>query len=125
MNARAETGASKLDTLKLAVAVAILVASIWGFYFFANYSLLLRVIVLLAIAAGSMAIVLTSGPGRKLWRFASDSRMELRRVVWPSRQETMQTTLVVMVMVLVLGILLWLFDTLLMSILRLLTGHGG
>ncbi|MBK5968154.1 MULTISPECIES: preprotein translocase subunit SecE [Thiorhodovibrio] len=125
MNARAETGASKLDTLKLAVAVTLLVAGIWGFYFFATYSLLLRVIVLLAIAAGASAIGLTSGPGRKLWRFASDSRMEVRRVVWPTRQETIQTTLVVIVMVLILGILLWLFDTLLMSILRLLTGHGG
>jgi len=125
MNARAETASSTLDTLKLAVAVTLLVAGIWGFYFFASYSLLLRVIVLLMIAAGASAIALTSGPGRKLWRFASDSRMEVRRVVWPTRQETIQTTLVVIVMVLILGILLWLFDTLLMSILRLLTGHGG
>ncbi|MBK1648092.1 preprotein translocase subunit SecE [Rhabdochromatium marinum] len=125
MNARAETGASKTDTLKLAAAVAILVAGLWGFYFFANFSLLLRVIVLLAIAAGAVAVALTTGPGRTLWRFASDSRMEVRRVVWPTRQETIQTTLVVMVMVLILGILLWLFDTLLMTILRLLTGHGG
>ncbi|WPL16714.1 Preprotein translocase subunit SecE [Thiorhodovibrio winogradskyi] len=114
-----------MDTPKLAVAVILLVAGIWGFYFFANYSLLLRVIILLAIAAGAVAIALTSGPGRKLWRFASDSRMEVRRVIWPTRQETMQTTLVVIVMVLILGILLWLFDTLLMSILRLLTGTGG
>jgi preprotein translocase subunit SecE len=116
---------SKLDTPKLAIAVAILVAGIWGFYFFSSYSLLLRVIVLLGISAGAVAIALTSGPGRKLWRFAIDSRMEVRRVVWPTRQETLQTTLVVMVMVLILGILLWLFDTLLMTILRMLTGQGG
>ncbi len=125
MNARAETGASKLDTLKLAVSVALVVTGIWGFYFFANISLLLRVIVLLAIAAGAATVAMTSGPGRKLWRFASDSRMEVRRVVWPTRQETMQTTLVVIVMVLILGVLLWLFDSLLMTVLRLLTGRGS
>jgi preprotein translocase subunit SecE len=114
-----------MDTLKLAGAVALLLIGLWGFYFFANSSLLLRVIILLTIAAGSSAIALTSGPGRKLWRFASDARMEVRRVVWPTRQETLQTTLVVIIMVLILGIVLWLFDTLLMSILRLLTGYGG
>jgi preprotein translocase subunit SecE len=51
--------------------------------------------------------------------------MEVRKVVWPTRQETMQTTLIVIVMVFLLGILLWLFDMVLMSILRFLTGQGG
>jgi preprotein translocase subunit SecE len=51
--------------------------------------------------------------------------MEVRKVVWPTRQETIQTTLIVIVMVFLLGILLWLFDMVLMSILRFLTGQGG
>jgi preprotein translocase subunit SecE len=51
--------------------------------------------------------------------------MEVRKVVWPTRQETLQTTLIVIVMVLILGILLWLFDMVLMAILRFLTGTGG
>jgi preprotein translocase subunit SecE len=51
--------------------------------------------------------------------------MEVRKVVWPTRQETIQTTLIVMVMVFLLGVLLWLFDMVLMSILRFLTGQGG
>lgn len=125
MNARAEAGSSGLDTVKLVVAASLLIAGIWGFYFFAGLSLLLRVIGLLAIASGAVAIVLTSEPGRQLWRFATDVRMEVRKVVWPTRQETIQTTLIVMVMVLILGIVLWLFDMMLMSILRALTGHGG
>jgi preprotein translocase subunit SecE len=49
----------------------------------------------------------------------------VRKVVWPSRQETMQTTLIVVVMVFIIGLVLWLFDTILMAILRLLTGQGG
>jgi preprotein translocase subunit SecE len=77
------------------------------------------------LSGGAVALALTSQPGRKLWRFASDSRMEVRKVVWPTRQETIQTTLIVMVMVFLLGILLWLFDLVLMAILRFLTGQGG
>jgi preprotein translocase subunit SecE len=125
MNARAETGSSGLDTVKLVVSGIMLIAGIWAFYYFAAYSLLLRVIGLLVIAGGAAAIALTSDPGRQLWRFALDSRMEVRKVVWPSRQETMQTTLIVVVMVFIIGLVLWLFDTILMAILRLLTGQGG
>jgi preprotein translocase subunit SecE len=125
MNARAETGSSGLDTVKLVVSGIMLIAGIWAFYYFAAYSLLLRVIGLLVIAGGAAAIALTSDPGRQLWRFALDSRMEVRKVVWPSRQETMQTTLIVVVMVFILGLVLWLFDPILMAILRLLTGQGG
>jgi preprotein translocase subunit SecE len=125
MNARAEAGSSGLDTTKLVMSVALVVIGIWAFYFFAGYSLLLRVIGLLVLAGGASAIALTTHPGRQLWRFAIDARMEVRKVVWPTRQETIQTTLIVMVMVFLLGLLLWLFDTVLMSILRFLTGQGG
>jgi preprotein translocase subunit SecE len=125
MNARAEAGASGLDTVKLVLAGAIVIVALWAFYFFAEYSLLLRVVVLLAVTGGAAAVALTSEPGRKLWRFAVDARMEVRKVVWPTRQETLQTTLIVIVMVLILGILLWLFDMVLMAILRFLTGTGG
>jgi preprotein translocase subunit SecE len=125
MNARAETGNSGIDTIKLVVSATILVVAIWAFYFFAGYSVLLRVAGLLLLAGGAAAIALTSEPGRQLWRFAVDARMEVRKVVWPTRQETIQTTLIVMVMVLLLGILLWLFDMVLMGILRFLTGQGG
>jgi len=125
MNARAEAGSSGIDTVKLVVSATIIVVGIWAFYFFADYSLLLRVVGLLALSGGAVAVALTSHPGRRLWRFASDSRMEVRKVVWPTRQETIQTTLIVMVMVFLLGILLWLFDLVLMAILRFLTGQGG
>jgi preprotein translocase subunit SecE len=107
------------------MSATLVVIGIWAFYFFAGYSLLLRVIGLLVLAGGAAAIALTTHPGRQLWRFAIDARMEVRKVVWPTRQETIQTTLIVMVMVFLLGLLLWLFDMVLMSILRFLTGQGG
>jgi preprotein translocase subunit SecE len=60
--------------------------------------------------------------GRKLWTFAADSRTEVRKVVWPSRQETVQTTFIVLVMVLIMGIILWLVDMGLLAIVRSVTG---
>ena len=123
MNARAEASGAGLDTVKLAVAAFLLIAGIFAFYFFEAYSTLLRVIALLIIGGVSAFIALQTERGRLLWQFAADSRMEVRKVVWPTRQETLQTTLVVIVMVLILGIVLWLFDMVLMGILRFLTGQ--
>jgi len=125
MNARAEAASSGLDTAKLAAAALLLAAGIWAFYFFAGYSVLLRTLGLLAVAAGAAALALTSAQGRQLWRFALDSRMEVRKVVWPTRQETIQTTLIVIVMVFIIGLILWLFDTILRAIFNLLVGQGG
>lgn len=114
-----------MDTAKLAVAAFLLVAGIVAFYYFEGFSVLLRVVGLLAISAVAAVVALQTERGRALWQFASDARMEVRKVVWPSRQETLQTTLVVVVMVLIVGILLWLFDLVLMTILRFLTGQAG
>jgi len=125
MNARAEAGATGLDTAKLVAAAVLLVAGIFGFYYFVAYSTLLRVVGLLVVAGIAVAVALQTAQGRRLWQFAGDARTEVRKVVWPTRQETMQTTLVVIVMVLVLGIVLWLFDMMLTGILRFLTGQGG
>jgi len=125
MNSSAEVRGASLDTIKLAVAAFLLIVGIFAFYYFAPFSTLLRVIGLLVISGAAAAIALQTERGRLLWQFAADARMEVRKVVWPSRQETLQTTLVVIVMVLIVGIVLWLFDMVLMGILRFLTGQGG
>jgi preprotein translocase subunit SecE len=125
MSSRAETRGAGLDSLKLGGAVFLLVSGILAFYYFSEVSTLLRVIALLVISGAAAAVAFQTERGRALWQFMSDSRMEVRKVVWPSRQETLQTTLVVVVMVLLVGIVLWLFDMILMSILRFLTGQGG
>ncbi|WP_052348220.1 preprotein translocase subunit SecE [Imhoffiella purpurea] len=125
MNSRAEARGASLDSIKLAVAAFLLVIGIFAFYYFSGISTLLRVIGLLVISGAAVAVAFQTERGRLLWQFVSDARMEVRKVVWPTRQETLQTTLVVVVMVLILGILLWLFDMVLMAILRFLTGQGG
>ncbi len=111
-----------MDTAKLALAVVLLSAGIGAFYYYEDYSLLLRVLGLLVVVGVAAAVVMQTMVGRKVWSFASDSRAEVRKVVWPTRQETMQMTLVVFVMVLVMGIILWLVDMMLMNIVRAVTG---
>ena len=123
MNANTEVeSSSSMDTVKLALAVLMLAAGIGGFYYYEAYSLLLRVLGLLAVAGVAVAVVMQTMVGRKVWSFASDARTEVRKVVWPSRQETIQTTLIVFAMVLVMGIILWLVDMALMAIVRSVTG---
>ena len=122
MNAETEQGSGQLDVVKLGLSILVLVAGIAGFYFFGEYSLLLRVIALLVVLSMSLALVYTTNLGQSFWMFAQGSTVELRKIVWPTKKETMQTTLIVVVMVLFVGILLWMFDGLLMWAISYITG---
>jgi preprotein translocase subunit SecE len=122
MSANTQVESSGLDTVKLLAAATIIVAAILGFYYFDAYSQLLRVLGLLAVAGVAVLIAYQTVMGKRVWEFVSDAKIEVRKVVWPSRQETVQTTLIVFVMVLIMGVVLWLFDMLLGTILRILTG---
>jgi preprotein translocase subunit SecE len=82
------------------------------------------VIALLVIVAIASAIALTTVQGRGFAHFAREANIERRKVVWPTRQETLQTTLIVLIAVLIMGIFLWLVDMLLLNVVRTLTGQG-
>lgn len=125
MNARAESSSSVLDTVKLVVAVAILVAGIVGFYQFADKALAYRVLGVIAAALTAIGLAATTAMGRLFLAFLADSRVEVRKVVWPTRQETMQSTLVVVALVFLVGILLWTLDALLYWGISHLTGQGN
>ena len=122
MNAKTEVESSTMDTVKLALAVLLLTGGIAVFYYLEEQPLWIRLLGLLVIVGIAIFVALQSVPGRSVWDFAAASRNEVRKVVWPSRQETIQTTLIVFAMVLVIGIVLWLFDMLLMAIVRGVTG---
>ena len=116
---------SKLDSLKFLIAIALLVGGIWQFYYFEEESQLYRILGLLAIVAVAAGVMYTTRMGYGLWMFARDARTEVRKVIWPTRQETVQTTLMVVVMVFLVGIMLWLIDMLLRWGVLQLTGQGG
>ncbi len=107
---------STLDTLKMATAVAILLMSIFSFYYFPELSVLIRVLVVIFSVVMSLLIFFKTQRGLIFWEFLQGSRVEMRKVVWPTKQETIQTTLTVFVFVLVLGIFFWLLDFLLLYI---------
>jgi preprotein translocase subunit SecE len=126
MVAKTETEVSnKFDTFKLVIAIAILLAGIGGFYYYVDESLLYRVLGLVAIVMVAAGIAITTSTGHAILSFARESRAEVRKVVWPTRQETVQTTLMVVVAVILLGIFLWLIDMMLLKAVQVLTGQGG
>jgi preprotein translocase subunit SecE len=124
MNANTEETGSGLDTAKLAVVVLLLVAGVYGFYSFADQPLWVRLAGLLAVIGAAVFVALQTAVGRTVWQFASDARTEVRKVVWPSRQETLQTLLIITIAVLLTALFLWAVDSLLFGIVRYLTGQG-
>ena len=110
------------DKLKILVAVLIVIASIGAFYYYGDQSLLMRVLGLLFALAVVTYIMLQTAMGKSAWAFTQDAQVELKKVVWPTRKETTQTTLIVMAMVVLIGIFLWLLDMLLVWAVRLITG---
>jgi preprotein translocase subunit SecE len=125
MNAKVETEGGRLDSLKLGIAVLILGGAIYAFYHFEEQLLVLRVLGLLAVAGISIFIAAQSALGKSILGFITGAQREVRRVVWPTRAETMQTTLAVVLMVLLVGVFLWLLDMLLLWAIQLLTGQGS
>ena len=125
MSVQSEPSSSVLDSIKLLFSLLLVVSAIGGFYYYAEYSLLYRVLGLIGVCVISLALSLATPQGRMLWGFCTGARTEIRKVVWPTRAETVQTTLIVMLMVTVVGIILWLLDMFFLWGVRLLTGQGS
>ena len=113
MNAKTEENGSKLDGLKWAVVAVLVVAGVVGNVYYDDQSLLYRVLALLALAAVAVAIALQTERGAAFWKLVKDARAEIRKVVWPTRQEGTQTTLIVVAFVIVAALILWGLDSLL------------
>jgi len=120
-----EIQAGGADTAKLAAAVALLVGAIAAFYWYADQSLLLRVLGLLGVAALAVFIAAQTAVGQRVISFLGETRTEVRKVVWPTRAETTQTVMAVMFVVTLMGVILWMLDMFLLWAIRILTGQGG
>jgi preprotein translocase subunit SecE len=116
---------SAAGTMTVAVAIALLIAGIAAFYLLDTRPDWQRWSLAGAGLVTGLAVFALSPMGRRFWQFILDSRVELRKVVWPSRQETMQTTAVVFGFIVIAGMFFWLLDLLLAWVTRLLTGQGS
>jgi preprotein translocase subunit SecE len=117
-----EAATSRLDSLKWVVVVALVAAGVFGNSYFADQPILYRVIalLLLALVAGWVASLTQKGAG--FLGLVKGSRTEIRKVVWPTRQETTQTTLIVFVFVIITGLILWGLDSVLGWLASLILG---
>ena len=108
-----ETASSRLDPLKWGVVVVLVAAGVVGNSYYGEESLLYRVLALLALAAVAGWVASTTERGNAFWQLVKGSRTEIRKAVWPTRQETTQTTLIVVVFVFIMALILWGIDSLL------------
>ena len=113
MNTSIENKAGSLDWLKWLVVAALLAGGVFANWYYQDEMLLLRVAGLLATAAVAILLALQTERGKAIWSLLKEARTEVRRVVWPTNQETTQTTLVVIAIVFVFALILWGLDSLL------------
>ena len=99
-----------MDRLKIALAFACIALGVFGYYYFSESAMVLRVLMVLAgmVAAGGVAWI--SAPGKEFFAFAQEAWAEAGRVAWPTRKETIQTTAIVFAFVVVMALFLWLTD---------------
>lgn len=124
MDTHSEATASVFDVVKQVFSIIFLISGLVAFYYFSEVQLLYRVLGLVVIVVVVVGMLLTTQVGQAVWVFAKESRQEVRKVVWPSRDETVRTTLLVVAMVFVVGLVLWLLDMFLFWGVRLLTGQS-
>ena len=123
MNASTENqSGGSLDAVKWGLSILILAGAVFGNYYFGNESVLIRAIGVVVAVAIATAIAFQTEKGRNFIEFAKESRTEVRKVVWPTRQEAIQTTGIVLVATLIMSLVLWGIDSLLMWIVGLITG---
>ena len=118
MNGKAEATASGMDVFKLAVSIGFVIAGVIGFYIYADQPLLYRVLGIVAAVIIAAVIALTTQRGRSFSSFMQDARTEVRKMVWPTRVETIQTTIVVFLVVVALSLFLWGIDRILTYLIK-------
>ena len=104
---------TKSSTSYLILSIAVLITGMVLFYYYNDVRLFYRVVGMISVVIFSSFIAYQSDFGKLVYSYVTDSRVELKKVTWPTKQETTQTTLGVIFVVIVVGILLWLFDMLL------------
>lgn len=109
------------SALWAAAVVLFAVAAIGNAYFATHFALIVRVLLLVVLLVGAVVLAALTNQGQKAIGFIKESRIELRKIIWPSRQETTQTTLIVGAMCIVVALALWGIDSIIVAIINFLT----
>ena len=117
-----EAQSGVLDILKLLVAAGVLVGGLYGYYYLIEWSLPLRALLVLGGLIVGIGVAMTSVQGQRLWAFIQGSRVEIRKVVWPTKQETTQTAIAVFVFTFIMAMFFWALDSGLLWLTRRLVG---
>jgi len=131
MNTIVEAESPVMDIIKKIFSALIVVAAVFAFYYFSvdhdsikEIRLLFRILGLVSVMVAVLGLMSTTNTGKFVVSFILESKQEVRKVIWPTRDETMRTTLLVFAMVFIVGLLLWVLDMFLFWGVRLLTGQG-
>jgi preprotein translocase subunit SecE len=111
LSTSSETTKQTLDWLKWLLVIGILCAGVYGNWYYQDQSLLYRVLGMLVLAAAALGLAVQTERGLATWTLVKEARSEIRRVVWPTWDETFQTTMIVLVLILVFALILWLLDS--------------
>jgi preprotein translocase subunit SecE len=124
MTTQTETSQSGvLDIVKLVIAAAVIIGGLYSYYYYEfELALPFRVLIVLGGTGIGIAIAMMSSQGQRLWHFIQGSRVEIRKVVWPTKQETTQTAIAVFVFTLIMMVFFWALDSGLLWITRRLVG---
>ncbi len=122
MSANVESPSSSMDMVKWLFAIALLAAAVVGNTVYGEESALIRAIGVVAAVAIALAVAATTEKGRNFITFAKEARIEVRKVVWPTRQETTHTTFIVMIATVIMALILWGLDGILFRVVGFLTG---
>ncbi len=122
MSSKAEATSSPLNVLKWCLVVALIAAGVVGNQYYADQSMLYRVLGLVALGAVAIAVALSTSQGVAFSTLVKEARIEIRKVVWPTRPETLQTTFIVLAVVLVAALILWGLDSILGWLASLIIG---
>ena len=122
MSTDSKASKSPLDVVKWLVAAAFLAAAVAGNVYYAEVAVLYRVLGVVALMLVGAGVALTSSQGKAFLQLLKEANIERRKVVWPTRQETTQTTMIVVLVVFVMALLLWGLDSLLGWLISMLVG---
>ncbi|MFT5419393.1 MAG: preprotein translocase subunit SecE [Candidatus Endobugula sp.] len=122
MNAKVETNNYPLNGLRWLVVVVLIAVGVVGNAYYSELALLYRVVALLALGLVTLWLAVHTSQGSVVWGIVKESQTEIRKVVWPTRQETNQTTLIVVILTVIMAIILWGLDTFIGWIASLIIG---